>query len=480
MKSIRLQGTAYRPAIHLLTLFVLVIGGLIGFNPKRAMTQSSAGTIAYIRADTKDEIRLVEPDGGNDRLLWAIPQPDPRNIFYISGLAWKPDATELAFSGNHEGACSLFDQDLYALRPDGGGYRRITNGPACAELAAYPQGRVRVKVENRGLATRNIVVNFQGANETQSLTLPPLGSGEVLFNHVADLGIGQFAVGVEGIHRWINAAAAEVEPGQVVETAPLLINEDNPVFAAYRPSWHSDGSRLAFTFAQGAFHQIEANPPLGAQGTPLFTSQALPHYMGPAFYAPVAGRANELIYYRWDFADRAIFHITEGSTDGGTAVVVPNWDEYVQYGQVWLPDGSGFLYILRSMMGGSKLFEYSFASGSSTLIAAVDDHAGAPAISPDGQQIVFERGSNSDVVTGIVSDPDLWIINRDGSGLRRLVENGRLPVWSRQAPTTPPSTPTLQPEATPTALPPATPVPSTTPLPPQTTQAPVYLPTILR
>jgi hypothetical protein len=478
MQSPRLQRACLPKIVQVLTVILIMLGGILAFDPQRAMTQSPVGTIAYIRADTLDEIRLIEPDGGNDRLLWAISQPDPDNRYYISGLAWKPHGSELAFSGNHEDHCSLFDQDLYAIRPDGSGYRRITNGPACTELAAYPQGRVRVKVENTSLTTRNIWVNFQGADEPQPLTLPPLGSGEVLFNQVADLGIGpQFAVGIEGTRRWINAASAEVEPGGLVETPPLLIDAPDTIFAAYRPSWRYDGTKLAFTFASGAYHQIEANPPVGAQGSPLFTSPALPYYMGPAYYAPVAGRSNQLIYYRSDFAQTAIFQITEGSTDGGAALAAPNWDEYVQYGQAWLPDGSGFLYAVRSMFGGSKLFEYSFAAGSTTLIAEFADHAGAPGVSPGGQQIVFERGSSSDLVTGIITDPDLWIINRDGSGLRLLVENARLPVWSLQDPTTPPTTPTTQPEETQTPTLTATPPLPVTP--PSSTATPTSTPTAL-
>ena len=38
--------------------------------------------------------------------------------------------------------CSLYDGDVYAIRFDGTGYRRITNAPACAELAGLPKGSV--------------------------------------------------------------------------------------------------------------------------------------------------------------------------------------------------------------------------------------------------------------------------------------------------------------------------------------------------
>ena len=53
-------------------------------------------------------------------------------------LAWPPDGRELAFSSQHEAACSWFDSDVYAIGYTGAGYRRVTNSPACAVLAGLP------------------------------------------------------------------------------------------------------------------------------------------------------------------------------------------------------------------------------------------------------------------------------------------------------------------------------------------------------
>jgi hypothetical protein len=50
--------------------------------------------IAYVRGGT--EIRLIEPDGSNDRRLWT--HPDATSELGIYGVAWRPDHKELAFS----------------------------------------------------------------------------------------------------------------------------------------------------------------------------------------------------------------------------------------------------------------------------------------------------------------------------------------------------------------------------------------------
>jgi hypothetical protein len=105
-------------------------------------TLAQKGTIAYVRNST--EIRLINPDGSNDRQLWT--HPDLNQQLGIFDLAWKPDGTELAFSSAHEAASSLYVADIYSIRPDGSGLHRITNPPERAGFAKFPQGSVTVKI----------------------------------------------------------------------------------------------------------------------------------------------------------------------------------------------------------------------------------------------------------------------------------------------------------------------------------------------
>jgi hypothetical protein len=48
--------------------------------------------------------------------------------------------------------------------------------------------------------------------------------------------------------------------------------------------------------------------------------------------------------------------------------------------------------------------------------------------------IVFARAKTIDGESS-----DLWLMGRDGSNLRLLVKNGRIPNWGSQPPTAPPS-----------------------------------------
>ena len=98
-----------------------------------------SGVIAYVRRSTHD-IHLISPDGTGDRVLWAAPRP--LGLLPAHDLAWRPDGRELAFSSEHEEACSYYESDVYAIGYNGAGYRRVTNSPACAALAILPKGSV--------------------------------------------------------------------------------------------------------------------------------------------------------------------------------------------------------------------------------------------------------------------------------------------------------------------------------------------------
>ena len=108
-----------------------------------ASSASDPGTIAYVRS-ASNEIRLIQPDGTNDRSLWT--SPETNKVLGVFGLVWRPDGGMLAFNSDHEDACSVYDTDIYAILNNGTGLRRVTNSPACAELANYPQGTVTVHV----------------------------------------------------------------------------------------------------------------------------------------------------------------------------------------------------------------------------------------------------------------------------------------------------------------------------------------------
>jgi hypothetical protein len=193
--------------------------------------------------------------------------------------------------------------------------------------------------------------------------------------------------------------------------------------------------------------QIEANPPLGTYGELLLADDAqTPLYIRELAWSPLPAQADQLLYAALDITGYAIHRVTAGSHDRGEVLVHnDSWGQIL--GLAWLPDGSGFVYSMsEDYQSRSNLFEYNFASGQiARLTDFSDEHVGYPSLSPSGQEIVFVRSS------GLQDAPvDLWIMHRDGTGMRRLVENGHLPAWSLRQPLLPidTATPTSTPSAT--------------------------------
>jgi Tol biopolymer transport system component len=413
-------------------VMLTVFASLASHSRPPVVAQTEPGTIAYVRPNnvTGDEIWLIEPDGSNNRRIWTVGQPDPGNIDAISDIDWRPDAGEIAFSSDHEFACSLFESDLYAIRPDGSGYRRITNSPACASLANFPQGSVTVTVRN--FTTLNpLFVYIQGAPEPQSVIVSQGSSATVTFPDVADFGDGflQQAVVIWGLDRWLAPIAlADVIPGQTVHAGTIdVAGAGTEQFGAYIPSWHSDGSRLGYILVSaGSMYHVPADPVAGDYGQSLLN-------LGPGNvpssdvmdWGPTPAVANQILYT--SYLNSGIYRVTEGSNNLGTKLVNLGIEQVIDV--QWLPDGSGFLFTKGNFLDYANVYRYDFATSAATpLTEFTDEFAIDVSVSPDGQWIVFERSETNEFTAG-----DLWIMRWDGTEMQLLVQNGLRPSWSQHA-----------------------------------------------
>lgn len=381
------------------------------------------GVIAYVQRSTHD-IHAIAPDGTGDQLLWTAPYPQSPWPAYE--LAWRPDGGELAFSSDHEETCSYYESDIYAIRPNGTSYRRITNAPACAALAGLPKGSVTVDVSI--YSTPGGMVYVQGAPGAVFATF-----GTMTFNNVADFGPGvlQRAVGIY-TNLWGEQRSegyppyADVQPNQTVSGGSVDIPGIGiDQLGAGKFAWKPDGSGLAYAMRTGSrINQISANPPYGSIG------EEIPVVPGtaPTLVAWGLDAAHSDLYLYFA-RDDGIYLNTLANPGGGTELVdVVAFEGEMVFDIEWLPDASGFLYTKKYVNLGiwTNIFEYSFATGESIEITHLpdDNEARAFSLSPDGQQIVFEWTTEPWDPTS-----DLYIINRDGTGLRKLIEDAGRPAW---------------------------------------------------
>ncbi len=448
-----LHRKAHRAVLFVVAGLLAAMNALPGFagNPAFVAPAGGSGAIAYVQRSTYD-IHVISPDGTGDRVLWTAPQPlSPYGAY---DLAWRPDGRELAFSSEHEEVCSLYESDVYAIGYDGAGYRRVTNSPACAVLAGLPKGSVEIDVTNGAGALAEVYV--QGAPGARFAE-----SGRMRFDNVADFGPGvlQPAAGIylgpRGEERALGYPPyADVQPGQTVFGGSVTIPGAGALmFGAGKVSWNADGSALAYGMRSfSGIKQIPAVPPYGSTGQPLPVVQhAVPTLVA---WSPSAADSDLYLYASKDdaiYLDVAGIYLNSVADPSGGTMLVPINAYYGAeevYDIEWLPDASGFLFTKRTIDLGTftNIFEYNFATQKITQLTSLpdDESARGISISPDGQQIVFER-----VMDAWDPTSSLWIVNRDGSGLHKLADDAGRPAWG-QVPTSDP--PTVTPTATATRI----------------------------
>jgi hypothetical protein len=441
-----------------LVALVLAASGAAGTGPKQFVLPGPPGsadgddgppaaalsdTIAYVRrsAAGHDQIRLIEPDGSGDRALWPPDGATVPGLQAISSLAWRPDARAIAFTSDHEAACSWYHADVYTVGSDGAGLRRVTNAPSCAGLADLPHGAVTVDVLNYSFSSELFLVYLQGSLGLQQIALGPAAAGTVTFPRVADLGSGvQPAVVILGGLRWMGAAAVDVQPGATVHAGSITVaGAGTWLMGAGGVAWHAQGDRLGYLFDEcAAAYALPASPGLGAIGEEALG--VAPGAVQPCRLAwgPTEATAHQVLYTTIGvFDDGGVWLTSEGGGPGERVVATMEggYGEYVR-DVAWLPDGSGFVFSgflypeddpLDYVYGGNA-YRYDFATGRRTPITSfADDYVGELSVAPDGAHLVFEL--EAELASEV--PPELWIVRLDGTGLRRLVVAGRAPSWSR-------------------------------------------------
>ncbi|HYE55486.1 MAG TPA: hypothetical protein VD996_11600 [Chitinophagaceae bacterium] len=413
-------------------------------------TVRPTGMIAYIRND--QEIRLIDSNGLNDRQIWT--HANAKGQMGIYDLAWKPDGRELAFSSGHEAAHSLYAADIYCIRPDGTGLRKITNAPDHKAFAKYKQGSVSITFRNmqysfdRAQSSYGVfIVSIAGAKEPQQITLPPGATKTVVFKEVADFGnVAQPIVATWGNYRWF-MPGTDVIAGKSTKAPDFTISGDGiQYFGAYRPMWKNDGSEISYRDGLCLVKRIPANPQTGVHHyQPLF-GESYPAGSCVWDWGPTAATKNQVLYSENESEDGSAFYITKegGNHDPAARQTLFSDLKYQIANDVrWLPDGSGFVYSSTSISTEdgshlSNLFLYNIRTRQTKQLTNLKGvYARKFCISPSGQWIVYEQCKKTNVAEDYMldiqnlTDVDLWMIRTDGTGEKLLVKNGLGPSWSR-------------------------------------------------
>ena len=390
---------------------------------------TGAGVIAYVRGGA--EIRLIKPDGSNDRQLWT--HPDLSEKLGIFELAWKRDGTELAFSSPHEATSSIYMTDLYSIRPDGSNLRRLTNAPDRGGLGPFPKGSVTVEISNvlpESVTPATFIVYVAGASEPQQVLIPAGASKGVTFKSVADFGrMPQAMVAMSGNMRWV-VPGVDVIPGRNVTAPPFpILHKGFVMHGAFRPVWRADGSRVSFGNGVCLLSSAPANPQPGVLAfNPIFAGK---NPMGTCAWdwGPTPATADQIIYSE-NSSGSDIYQITEGRAHPGTKLTAFSDLPYQMLIDLrWIPDGSGFLYsTVNTFRDSSNIFQYDFATKRTAQVTSLTKRfATLFSISPDSRSVVFENCPDREAAAGC----EVWTVGVDGSGARMLVKDGLRPAWGK-------------------------------------------------
>ncbi len=406
---------AVRWVIVFLMLLLLI---LLGAAAIAAQGQPS-GVIAYSRGS---EIRLIDASGQNDRRLWH--ETVPEGVIGVQGLDWRPDGGAIAFGSDHEFVCSVHDDDIYTILSDGTGLKRVTNSPACPQLAGFPKGAVKVTLTNEVSDISLFYLYVEGAPEAVAVTIGAGQTKVVTVNNVADLGnFPQKVTVIYGNTRWIApAVTANVQAGATVSaTGTFVIASSGNSYENVgnrNPTWRADGGKIGFVFYEGILEQISANPPI-AGDSEFLTAQGSGATGTNLAWSPAN---NDVVYTGFD----AIWLVKPGANNPGQQLVTKDGSQLF-LGIDWLPDGSGFIFAVTGGSFGqqnSNLYKYVIAGDKLTkLTDFTTQFAGSPGVSPDGQYIAFEYSPTS------TAPAEIRIMRIDGTGMRSLGVNGNYPDW---------------------------------------------------
>lgn len=459
------KNILFKSAHNLLFRIALIIatlclsGNLPGWLPEvyaKSLAQGTNDTtIVYVSEDARS-LRLIQPDGSNDRLLWQVPDDVPGGP--IDSVMWRPDAQQIAFTSTHEATCSEYAADIYLINPDGSNLQRMTNGPACAELSAYPQGSATVQIKNQNSNFSEYLVYIEGAPTAKVVTVAPGGTAMVAFPQVADLGEGvfQLAVATNSTTRWFDASVAvDVTPGENAHAGMLTVAGGGfPAYGATHVSWSPDGLRLAYQLGQGRLWQVGIDAPLLSEGRALLDAQINNSVVGTyPVWSPVG---DEVLYQRLNGSRFVIARAqVDGDSQGEDFANVTDTS-----GIAWLSDGSGMIVSAYSdlLLTHVDLYLMNFADNNIVQVTQTTGEQAAflPNVSPDNSQLVYGYTQNA---KGQPFNSELRIMNMDGSDDHLLVKDARRASWSRIAPQNPAATPTPTIQPTPSVAPsPVTPL----------------------
>ncbi len=421
--------------------------------------------IAYVSPSAGAGAVIVSaPDGSGTRTLFEPPAGADASGG-LGTLAWSPDGQHLAFSSSHQWRQSVNFSDIFTISRDGRDLKRPTATPEPGRYDDYPKGKVRVIVDNPSTHSAETVVFVEGASKPASFLGRQARRETIIFDDVADFGDGirQYVrvfrqpAGAFG-SCWVDLGVfADVKPGETVEAGKLTWSNKSSCMRAWQPTW-IDNKTIAFLFIEFPWHPYPPNNVLSASiaikpgetGTRLLNMNARTgnSKLSVVSAGPRTDKGQELLLLRPGAIGTAVYVAPTNDAERLTNVDFGRCLRTICKitGIDWRADGLG-LFVAEAQSGAtgpqprnvSVLYEFDALSRSRREILSLPNEIiGRIAVSPDNKTIAFERASrlidtvdNVRYGTRAQCPCSIWLVDADGSNLRKFAADGRAPAWTQ-------------------------------------------------
>lgn len=300
--------------------------------------------------------------------------------------------------------------DIYAVRPDGRGARRLTEAASHDYPAApAPDGRSLLVVSAQG----------EGQEQRERMVLLPLegGTGRAL---------GPIAGRVRSPSwspdgRWLafeSDSASFRDLYRVQADGRGLVRLTNDAEGNFEPAVSPDGRWIAFVSSRDGDSEVYVMPATGGEArrlTAFYREDWAPRWSPDGRW--IAFLSNR------EGVDRVYLVAPDGT--GLRALGAAGADTALSEAEpAWSPDGTRIALTLRRRGGGARVAVVDVASGRAASLSGADELASLPAWSPDGRHVAYtaDRGG----------DADLRIARADGSAAATVVRSPGpdwLPRW---------------------------------------------------
>jgi TolB protein len=300
--------------------------------------------------------------------------------------------------------------EIYSVRPDGRGLRRITN----AESADYPAAP---SPDGRTLLAVSVSGEGQDMQERMAL-LAEDGTARAIGPVSAR--VRSPAWSPDG--RWIafeSDTASFRDLYRMASDGSGLIRLTNNPEGNYEPAVSPDGASIAFVSSRDGDAEVYVMRADG--GEPRRLTAFHTDDWGPRWSPD--GRRIAFLSNR-ERSDRVFVIGADGTGLRKLDPAAAADSMLIEADPAWSPDGTRLALTVRTREGKARIAVHDLRTGRRTFVSAADEVASMPAWSPDGRHLVF--------VADREGDADLRVVRADGTAGAVIVRSPGpdwLPRW---------------------------------------------------